>query len=200
MRDDIRESKPYRPNQPRPTPDCHRAWPPHVVRRVQARIGSRLARHIDAEDALQDTWIALHHIHGGAPPSEIDAALVLRGCKRRLLEIARYHSRRDGSPTNDAPTTLHLDELPAPHAPEHELDVLEERIVVRRHLMQLRLDHRKVLMLRHWFDTPWERIALALHRPTTHAAHTLHTRALRALGTKLERVVRLVRPTRERSW
>lgn len=144
---------------------------PRVVRRIRRRIGSKLRRHIDAEDLVQEAWLS-GWVQGkarGRTDMSTFANWLTISCENRLRSVARREQLvQPIAPPREASP-------PSKHDSDWDWDRL------RKALGSLTPDQQSVVCLRHWFDLPWRSIADILGRRTAHAAEMLHHRALARL-------------------
>lgn len=153
---------------------------------IRAKLGEHLRADITAEDILHESILVLLAAEGGG------AALDDASLRRRIVVIAENRIRSLARRREHSAAPV---EEPSPHLADGSdlaargdvrLELGEIRNAVRRHLAELPLEQRMVIVMRHWLGTSWETIAAVLGRTSVHAAHCLHYRALLALERKLQ--------------
>lgn len=158
------------------------SYRPRVERHAKRRMRPRLARFMGAEDIAQESLLAAITSMGRAGVHRTS------DFERYLYSITEKRVRHAGRRWEVG--SIEEVVLPEPEDPENEpsdgLVSNEERRGVRRSLARLHDDHRWVLVLRDYLGTSWETAALALDRPSTHAAQCLYDRARTALGRRIQ--------------
>jgi DNA-directed RNA polymerase specialized sigma24 family protein len=152
-----------------------------MLARIRKRLGTELARALDAEDIFQESLAAAIRSRGrvwSGGRSGLHRYLLGIAERRIRHEARRQHLRR----------SLPLDEpVVREQAPGlgAELPPMFERVPDQA--TSLRPTHRWAVFLRDWMDTHWATVEFLLERRSPSAAQGLHNRARSALGLGLER-------------
>lgn len=138
-----------------------------LLRRIRARFGGHLARVLDPEDVLQESFLTALRTTRGCWRDSLHAlgAFLQRISDLRLRHEGRRAALRDARPLAHEPPGRTRTTKRGP------LSGLLEREI------HLRGDHRWSLFLKEWMSSPWDTSAFVLDRPTTWAARSLHRRA-----------------------
>lgn len=173
-----------------------------LVRRLDRRSSARLKSARAAEGAVQQAWLKLlERRNAGAQPlagndmagndvavgdvaaGEVAAGEVALGemaagelaaCRQWLASVAHWELLRDDALRGER--CVELDDEVGEAAPvPSRMEQLEQAHAVLRALSR---DDRIVLLLRTWFDVPFDTIALALDCSSIHAARCALSRAM----------------------
>jgi RNA polymerase sigma-70 factor (ECF subfamily) len=174
-----------------------------VLRIVRIRLGTRIRTYLEAEDIIQETFIAAVKNFDRFEMRH-EAALIAwlsRLAEHKIKEALDYHHalKRDrrreralghvrtamasGTLVFDPPATL---DLPVDRAGDQELTAIMEEC-----LTELTDDHREVILLRLYHKGSWAWVAEQMGRPTDAAARELFRRAKVALVLKVGQRTRL---------
>lgn len=166
----------------------------HIVR---IRLGPGLRRFVEAEDILQETFIAAVRTFDRFEMRH-EASLIAwmaRLAENKIREAADHHyalkrdRRRDRALVyvRDAMASgsLHMD-LPAPiELPDQLASKKELTVLLEQCLAELSDDHKEVILLRLYHKGSWEWVAEQMGRPTAGAARELFRRAKIALVARM---------------
>ena len=157
-------------------------------RLVSSRLGLELGQHLEAEDVVQETFLAafqaLERHEFRSEPAFFGWLARIAG--RKLQDAIRYYRREKRTPRQDyfagesGPSPVRSTSMagsePATE-PEDMLESLERRELgnlAARCLRHLAPEMRAVVVWRDMHDEPWHRIAERLGRRTVGAARHLH--------------------------
>jgi RNA polymerase sigma-70 factor (ECF subfamily) len=160
--------------------------------RLLATLRRMLRRDEDAEDALQETFLAAHrHLGDFAGQSKLSTWLHRIAVNVALMRL-RSQKRKPEAPIDELLPRFEddghrvLEPAAKAASPEHELDADARRRAVRRCIGALPESHRSILLLRDIEELPGEEAAALLGISPEAAKMRLH-RARQALRTLLER-------------
>ncbi len=168
-----------------------------LVRRLDRRSSARLKSARAAEDAVQQAWLKLlERRNAGAQPLAGNDVAVgelavgelavgelavgelavgeLAACRQWLASVAHWELLRDDALRGERCVELDDEVIEAVPVPSR-MEQLEQAHAVLRALNR---DDRIVLLLRTWFDVPFDTIALALDCSSIHAARCALSRAM----------------------
>ena len=162
---------------------------PRLLRIVRARMGRKLARKMDAEDLVQEAYLAATanietfelRSHAGIlgwlskiAENRIRDAAGRFGTEKRDVdrETSMDKSRKDGQSVW-AEDPVDLGPRPSQILERRELEETVDQCV---HELSPPA-YRQVILLRDYLDSSWEEIRVELDRPTVRACEELHRRA-----------------------
>ncbi len=166
---------------------------------VRMRLGPSLAKYVDTEDILQETFIAAVH---GFDRFEVrdDAGLILwlsKIAEHQIQNAAAYHGAQKRDRRREVALRYVQDSMasgelvmePAAdiRAPIDELAQEEDIDMIETCIGELREEYRTVILHRDYAGASWAAVAESSDLPTADAARSMYTRAVTQLASLVRR-------------
>jgi len=168
-----------------------------VLHIVRIRLGPRMRSYVEAEDILQETFIAAVNTFERFEMRN-ESSLVnwlAKMAEHKIKEAVDYHHAQKRDRRRDralvhvrnamASGSLHFDPPAQVKLPVQQVEENELKRVMEECLAELSDDHKEVIVLRLYAKGSWAWVAEQMGRPTDGAARELFRRAKIALVNKV---------------
>lgn len=170
-----------------------------VLHIVRIRLGPRMRSYLEAEDILQETFIAAVNTFERFEMRNESSMInwLAKMAEHKIKEAVDYHHAQKRDRRRDralihvrnamASGSLHFDPPAQVKLPVQEVEENELKKVMEECLGELSDDHKEVIVLRLYAKGSWAWVAEQMGRPTDGAARELFRRAKIALISKVSK-------------
>ncbi|TDJ65836.1 MAG: sigma-70 family RNA polymerase sigma factor [Planctomycetota bacterium] len=172
---------------------------PRVLRIVNVRLGRELARYVESEDILQETFIAAVNAFDQFEMRDESSLIVWLSkiAENQIRRVAaheealkrdRYRERalRHVQDSHASGDIVYDPEDPL-RGPLEGLALEEDIATIEECLQEMSMINREVLLLRFYADATWEQVAEELELTSSVAARSRSARALTDLARRLHK-------------